>query len=112
MPRKDFYEDFFMMDKISGTDAFGQPTWHLEQGAPFRAGMYPVKSDEALIAGRVGNKSIFTVQTDASFLLEQNDYIFRVKDGRTYRITGNSIDRVTPVSASDHYAEVTAEVIT
>ncbi len=111
MSRKEFYEDFFMLDKISGTDALGQPTWHLEQGAPFKAGIYPVKSDEALIAGRVGNKAIFIIQTDASLLLEQNDYVYRVKDERTYRITGNSIDRVTPAAASEQYAEVPAEVI-
>lgn len=112
MPRKDFYEPFFMMNKISGTDALGQPNWYLEQGAPFRAGIYPVRSDEALIAGRVGNKSIFVIQTDAELLLEQNDYVYRVKDQRTYRITGNSVDKITPAVSGDQYAEVTAEVVT
>lgn len=111
MGRHDFYEDFFLMNKISQPDSLGQPGFYLEQGAPFRAGMYPISSSEALIAGRVGNKAIFVVQTDAALLLEQNDYIFRVKDGRTYRITGNSADKITPVVAGDQYAEVTAEVI-
>ena len=112
MPRKDFYEQFHVMDKISQTDALGQPGWYLQKGAPFRAGIFPVSGKEAIIAGRVGNKAIFTIQTDSSFLLEQNDYVFRVKDQRTYRITGNSADNVAPAIAGDGYAEVTAEVIT
>lgn len=112
MPRKDFYEDFFLMNKLTGKDELGQPTWWLEQGVPVKAGFIPVSSDEAVIAGRVGNKSICKIQTDATLLLEQNDYIFRVKDGRTYKITGNSSDNVTPEIAGDQYAVVTAEVYT
>lgn len=110
MSRKDFYEACYTMNKVSGVDALGQPNWYLEKGVPFLAGIYPVSSSEALIAGRVGSKAIFIVQTDATMLLEQNDYIFRVKDGRTYRITGNSADKVTPAIAVEQYAEVTAEV--
>lgn len=111
MGRREFYEDFVMLNKISGTDSMGQPTWYLEEGQPFRAGIYPNTSNEAVIAGRVGNKALFTIQTDVTLLLEQNDYVFRVKDGRTYRITGNSVDNMAPSVASEQYAEVSAEVV-
>lgn len=112
MSRHEFYEDFIMLNKISGTDSLGQPTWYLEEGQPIKAGIYPNTSNEAVIAGRVGNKALFTIQTDVNLLLEQNDYVFRVKDGRTYRITGNSVDNMTPPGAIEQYAEVSAEVIT
>ena len=100
-----------MMDKVFGTDSTGYPTPTLVPSVSFRAGIYPVKNAEAIIAGRVGSKAIFIIQTDREMLLEQNDYVYRPKDGRTYRITGNSIDNLTPDVASDQYAEVTAEVV-
>lgn len=111
MSRRDFYEDFIMLNKISGTDSTGQPIWYLEEGEPIKAGIFPNRSNEAVIAGRVGNKALFTIQTDAEIPLEQNDYVLRVKDGRTYRITGNSVDNMTPEVASEQYAEVSAEVV-
>lgn len=111
MARHEFYEDCQIIDYISKPDGYGGVKWEQIHGAPFRAGIFLNNSNEAVIAGRVGNKAIFTVQTDLNVELEQNDVILRKKDGRMYRIMGNAIDMTTPAVASDQYREVSAEVI-
>lgn len=111
MPRHDFYEDFQIIDYISKPDGLGGVSWEQVPGAPFRAGISLNDSNEAVIAGRLGNKAIFTVQTDLNVELEQNDVILRKLDNRMYRIMSNAIDMTTPAVASDHYREVKAEVI-
>ena len=111
MARHEFYEDCQIIDYVSKPDGYGGVKWEQIPGAPFRAGIFLNNSNEAVIAGRVGNKAIFTVQTDLNVELEQNDVILRKKDGRMYRIMGNAIDMTTPLVASDQYREVSAEVI-
>lgn len=111
MAREDFYEDFQIIDYISKPDGLGGVKWEQIPGAPFRAGIYLNSSNEAVIAGRVGNKAIFTIQTGLNVELEQNDVLLRKKDNRMYRIMGNAIDMTTPAVASDQYREVSAEVI-
>lgn len=112
MARHEFYEDCQIIDYRSKPDGLGGVIWEQIEGAPFRAGIFVNSSNEAIIAGRLGNRAIFTVQTDVNVELEQNDVIFRKKDGRMYRIMSNAIDMTTPAVATDQYREVTAEVIT
>ena len=112
MPRHDFYEDFQIIDYISKPDGHGGVQWQLVPGAPFRAGIYINSSNEAIIAGRVGNKAIFIIQTDLDVELEQNDVVLRKADNRMYRIAGNAFDKTTPSVAVEQYREVPAEVIT
>ena len=112
MPRHDFYEDFQIIDYISKPDGYGGVNWEQAPGAPFRAGIYINSSNEALIAGKVGNKAIFIIQTDINVELEQNDVVLRKADNRMYRIAGNAFDKTTPKVATEQYREVPAEVIT
>ncbi len=112
MPRHDFYEDVQVVDYISKPDGYGGVNWEQSLGAEFRAGIFMNNSNEAIIAGRLGSKAIFTVQTDINVELEQNDVILRKKDGRMYRITSNAIDMTTPEVAQEQYRECTAEVLT
>ena len=111
MARHDFYEDFQVIDYISKPDGLGGVMWDQVEGAPFKAGIYVNTSNEAIIAGRVGNKAIFVIQTDANVELEQNDVVLRKADGRKYRIAGNAFDETTPAVAMEQYREVPAEVI-
>lgn len=111
MPRHDFYEDFQIIDYISKPDGYGGVQWQQVPGAPFRAGIYINSSNEAIIAGRVGNKAIFIIQTDLDVELEQNDVVLRKADNRMYRIAGNAFDKTTPKVATEQYREVPAEVI-
>lgn len=111
MALEDFFEDFTMMDYRSTPDGLGGFTHELVEGAAFRAGISAVKSTEAVIAGRVVTKTIFTITTRLNVELEQNDVVLRAKDGRKYRVTGNAIDGTTPAKAHQQYRCVTAEVI-
>lgn len=112
MAREEFYEDFQIIDYISKPDGLGGVSWEQVPGAPFRAGIFVNRSNEAVIAGRLGNKAIFTIQTGLNVELEQNDVVLRKLDNRMYRITGNAIDMTTPAVAQEQYREVNAEVIT
>ena len=112
MAFEDFLESFQMMDYVSHPDGMGGFIMNHVPGAHFRASIYVNSSNEAEIAGRTGNKAIFTVMTLKNVELEQNDVILRQRDGRKYRITGNAIDKSTPDSAGLQLRSVTAEVIT
>lgn len=108
----DFFEDFVFLDYVSAPDGLGGITFQHKDGAEFRAGITTDSSTEAEVAYRNGVKTIYTIVTDWSVELEQNDVVRRVKDGRKYRITGNAIDNTAPASAqSVRTREVTAEVM-
>lgn len=107
----DFLEPFRMMDYVSQPDGLGGFQMAHVPGAPFSASIYVNNSNEAQIAGRTGNKAIFTIMTRKNVELEQNDVVLRQRDGRKYRITGNAIDKSTPDSAGLQLRAVTAEVI-
>lgn len=111
MAFEDFLESFQMMDYVSQPDGMGGFVMNHVPGAHFRASIYVNSSNEAEIAGRTGNKAIFTIMTLKNVELEQNDVILRQRDGRKYRITGNAIDKSTPDSAGLQLRSVTAEVI-
>lgn len=111
MALEEYFEDFQFMDYKSVPDGLGGFVHEHVPGAPFRAGIYANRSNEAQIAGRTGSKTIFTVTTRLNVELEHNDVILRKKDGRRYRITGNALDTTTPDVAREKYREVNAEVI-
>lgn len=111
MALHDFYEDFQIIDYISKPDGHGGVIWEQMEGAPFRGGIYVNTSNEAIIAGKVGNKAIFVITTDLNVELEQNDVVMRKADGRKYRIAGNAFDKTTPAVADVQFREVPAEVI-
>jgi hypothetical protein len=69
-------------------------------------------STEAVLAGRLGSKAIFTIQTGMNVELEQNDVVLRLSENRMYRVMSNAVDKTTPSVAADLYREVIAEVLT
>lgn len=112
MAFEDFLEAFQMMDYVSQPDGLGGFIMQHVPGATFQASIYVNNSNEAQIAGRTGNKAIFTIMTLKNVELELNDVVLRKRDGRRYRITGNAIDKSTPDTAGLQLRSVTAEVIT
>jgi hypothetical protein len=112
MAREEFYEDAQIIDYISKPDGLGGVIWEQVPGAPIKAGFIANNSNEAVIAGRLGNRALFTIQTGINVELEQNDVVLRRLDGRMYRIIGNAVDMTTPSVATDQYREVQAEVLT
>lgn len=111
MALEDFFEDFRMMDYVSTSDGMGGFIMQHVPGADFRAGISANSSTEAVVADRVGTRTIFTITTRLNVELEQNDVVLRARDGRRYRITGNAVDTTTPDIAQQQYRCVTAEVI-
>lgn len=111
MALEDFFEKFRMMDYVSQSDGLGGFQMVHVPGSPFVAGIYSIDSDEAVIAGRTGNRAVFRITTKLNVELEQNDVVLRERDGRKYRITGNALDKTTPDTAQVQYRVVTAEVI-
>lgn len=112
MALEDFFETFQMMDYVSRPDGLGGFVMQHVPGAHFQAGISVNSSNEAVIAGRTGNKAIFSITTRLNVELEMNDVVLRERDGRRYRITANAIDKTTPDVAQTQYRVVTAEVIT
>lgn len=112
MAREEFYEDAQIIDYISKPDGLGGVIWEQVPGALIKAGFIANNSNEAVIAGRLGNRALFTIQTGINVELEQNDVVLRRLDGRMYRIIGNAVDMTTPSVATDQYREVQAEVLT
>lgn len=112
MPREDFYEDAQIIDYVSREDGLGGVNWEQVPGARIKAGFFVNSTTEAVLAGRLGNKAIFTIQTGANVELEQNDVVLRLSENRMYRVMSNAADKTTPAVATDQYREVIAEVLT
>lgn len=111
MALEDFFEQFIMQDWSSAPDGLGGLTWTLTDGAPFRAGISTVSTTEAKISEKNGMKTIYTIVTPETVVLEQNDRVRRVRDGRLYRITSDSADMTTPRVSDMRFAQVSAEVV-
>lgn len=112
MSREEFYEPAQIIDNISKLDGKGGVIWEQVPGAPITAGFFVNSSTEAVLAGRLGSKAIFTIQTGISVELKQNNVVLRKSDGRMYRVMSNAVDKTTPSVATDLYREVIAEVLT
>lgn len=111
MALDDFFEPFIMQDWSSAPDGLGGLTWTLTDGASFLAGISTDSSTEAKIAEKNGMKKIYTIVTPQTVVLEQNDRVKRVRDGKLYRITSDSADMTTPVVSGMKFSQVSAEVV-
>lgn len=111
MALEDFFEPFMMQDWSSAPDGLGGLTCTLTDGASFLAGISTDSSTEAKIAEKNGMKKIYTIVTPQTVVLEQNDRVKRVRDGKLYRITSDSADMTTPGVSGMKFSQVGAEVV-
>lgn len=111
MALTDYFEDFRLIRRTELPDGYGGTEITEEVLTTFRAGISANRSNEAVIAGRVGKQTIYTVTTLIDDELEQNDIIQRVSDGLTLRVTSDAKDMTTPAVATLQYRDATAEVI-
>ena len=111
MARHDYYEAFEVIKDVYQPDGLGGGAYERKVVQIIKAGVYVNTSNEAVIAGRVGNKAIFVIQTDADVCLKQHDIVRRKRDGAMFRVAGNAKDKTTPNVATEQYREVVAEVI-
>lgn len=102
-------ETFIMMDKTTVPDGYGgfYATW--AEGANFNAAATYDTSIEARVAAVQGVTALYTITTSRAVTLEYHDVIKRESDGKYFRVTSDSKDKKTPLSATLDMRQVTAE---
>lgn len=102
-------EDFRFIDKSHTPDGEGGYTVTWAEGAAFRAAIRLDNSIQAKRAQAEGVRDVYTIITDKSITLWNNDVLQRVETGEYYRITANGRDNKTPISAGLNMRAVSAE---
>lgn len=102
-------EDCRLIEKKRVPDGAGgfETTW--VEGADFQAAIIRDTSLDARIAEKSGVTSVFTVTTHRSCQLAYHDVFKRLSDGKTFRVTSDAGDKVSPQVSGLDMAQVTAE---
>ena len=101
-----------MINKAVVDDGYGGEitTWTL--GSTFQAAITFDSSVEGKIAASQGVKSLYTVTTQRTKILEYHDVFKRLSDGKILRVTSDGDDRKTPLRANLDMRQVSAEEFT
>lgn len=105
----DYFEPARLMQRVETPDELGGLQVEYKPVLDFQAGFSVEQSTEAIIADRVGAKTIYKIFTLVDDELEQHDIVLRLSDGLMLRVTGRSMK--TPAPAQLQYRVVTAEVV-
>lgn len=106
---KDFQTACVILDKHRAPDGEGGFTTEWTEGAKFPAAITYTSSVEARMAEKQGVTSMYTVTTAKNAKLEYHDVFRRLFDGKTFRVTSDGDDILTPERASFSFSQVTAE---
>ena len=102
-------EDVVMLEKKRVPDGESGFTTKWEDGVQFKAAINFDSSIEARTAEKAGVTSLYTVTVPLNCKLEYHDVFRRLRDGKVFRVTSDGDDKITPMSASFQFAQVTAE---
>lgn len=102
-------ETFSFMDKSHVSDGEGGYIVNWMQGADFSAAIRLDNSVQAKRAQAEGVRDLYTIITDKSIVLQNNDVVYRKETSEYYRITANGRDNKTPASAGLNMRAVSAE---
>ena len=106
----DAFEDCILMNKTRQSDGQGGFTTVWSEGAHFQAAIpKPDSNVQTLIAQKAGATSFYTITTKRSVVLEYHDVVKRVRDNKTFRVTSDGDDTVTPDAATFQIRQVRAE---
>ena len=98
------------LDKITITpDGMGGYIPSYTPGGEFKAAIVFNTSLEARRAQAEGVKSLYTVTTPRSVVLDYHDVFIRDRDGKVFRVTSDGDDKYTPKSTRLDMRQVTAE---
>lgn len=97
------------MDKLTVEDGIGGTRNTYQEGAEFLAAIVIDSTTEARLAESANAKSIYKVTTKSTVNIPFDTVFKRVSDGRVFRATSSNRDKVTPVSATFHIAQCSAE---
>ena len=98
-----------IMNKTTVPDGEGGYTTRWTEGAPLDAAITFDSSLQAKVAEVQGVKSLYTITTNKSAVLQFHDVIKRLSDGKIFRITSDGDDKYTPASATLNMRQVSAE---
>lgn len=98
-----------MYDKSRKPDGEGGFITEWTESAEFEAAITFDSSIQARIAEKSGVTSLYTVTVPKGLTLEYHDVFKRISDGKIFRVTSDSDDKVTPPRASFQFQQVTAE---
>ncbi len=104
------FETFNFIEKSRRPDGEGGFITDWNEGVEFQAHARLDNSIQAKIAEKQGVTSLYTITTNKSITLENNDVIKRKSDGKFFRITSNGDDNKTPESAGLDMRQVSAEL--
>lgn len=105
----DAFETCTMLHKTTQDDGYGGEVTAWVDGATFQAAITFDSSMEARVAQSQGVKSLYTVTTKRSKVLEYHEVFRRDRDGKLFRVTSDGDDKSTPDSATLDMRQVTAE---
>lgn len=108
----DAMEDCTIIDKKTQPDGRGGVITTWEDGAEIQAAIVLDSSMQARMAEAAGVKSLYTITTAKSVVLQYHDVMRRERDGKIFRITSDGDDNSTPAAASLNMRQVTAEEYT
>lgn len=98
-----------MMDKSTHPDGFGGIVTDWKDGSEFMAAIVFDSSMQARIGQHQGVKSLYTVTTNKSIVMQFHDVFRRVEDGKIFRVTSDGDDKASPKSSMLDIRQVTAE---
>lgn len=98
-----------MLHKITQDDAYGSDIVTWVEGAHFDAAVTFDTSVQARIGMSQGVKNMYSVYTSKTKVLHPFDVFRRESDGKTFKVTSDSIDKKTPNSAVLDMRVCTAE---
>ena len=98
-----------ILDKTTVEDGYGSFTYQWVEGAHFQAFCRFDSSIEAQIAEKQGVKSLYTISTPETVVLQPRTVFKRLKDGKIFRTHSDGDDFEPPVGGTIRAKRVTAE---
>ena len=108
----EWMEDFVKLEKADTPDGYGGYESAWTEGATFRAAATYDTSNEARVAAVMGVTGLYTITTSRAVALDFHDVVKRKSDGKVFRVTSDSKDKKTPLSAGLDMRVVNAEAYT
>ena len=98
-----------IMDKTRTPDGVGGFVVGYQEGAKFIAAVVFNASMEAKVAEANGVSSLYKVTAPLTATLDYHDVFKRLSDGKVFRVTSDSDDKVTPKRASFQFRQFDCE---
>lgn len=102
-------EKCIMLDKSTTSDGYGGMITQWSDGAEFMAAIVLDTSMEARIGEHQGVTNVYTVTTKKNMNLQYHEVFRRERDRKTFRVTSDGDDKITPASANLNMRQVSAE---